>query len=108
MQLSKHLEFGTEDFNTTPCNDYEFAGSHWAVPCARSTPLFHHNKAVWEKAGLPDRAPKTWAEFDEWAPKIQSAGESHRWAWARAPRGPPGGSATCSGVPAARTSRTGP
>lgn len=73
-QLAKHLEFGTEDFNTTLFNDYEFTGSHWAVPYARSTPLFYYNKAVWEKAGLPDRAPKTWAEFDEWAPKIKGAG----------------------------------
>ncbi|AIY01696.1 putative ABC-type sugar transport system, periplasmic component [Arthrobacter sp. PAMC 25486] len=72
-QLAKHLDFGTEDFNTTLYNDYEFADSHWAVPYARSTPLFYYNKAVWEKAGLPDRAPKTWTEFDEWAPKIQSA-----------------------------------
>ncbi|MBP2413343.1 sn-glycerol 3-phosphate transport system substrate-binding protein [Arthrobacter stackebrandtii] len=74
-QLAKHLEFGTDDFNTTLYNDYGFADSHWAVPYARSTPLFYYNRAVWEKAGLPDRAPKTWAEFDEWAPKIASAGE---------------------------------
>ncbi len=74
-QLAKHLDFGTEDFNTTLYNDYEFSESHWAVPYARSTPLFYYNKSVWEKAGLPDRAPKTWAEFDEWAPKIQSASD---------------------------------
>lgn len=72
-QLAKHLDFGTDDFNTTLFNDYEFTGSHWAIPYARSTPLFYYNKAVWEKAGLPDRAPKTWAEFDEWAPKIKAA-----------------------------------
>lgn len=72
-QLAKHLEFEADDFNTTLYNDYEFKDSHWAVPYARSTPLFYYNKSVWEKAGLPDRAPKNWAEFDEWAPKIQSA-----------------------------------
>ncbi|SEF01597.1 carbohydrate ABC transporter substrate-binding protein, CUT1 family [Arthrobacter alpinus] len=73
-QLAKHLDFGTDDFNTTLYNDYAFTDSHWAIPYARSTPLFYYNKSVWEKAGLPDRAPKTWTEFDEWAPKIQSAG----------------------------------
>ncbi|WP_449373835.1 ABC transporter substrate-binding protein [Arthrobacter psychrolactophilus] len=73
-KLAAHLDFGTDDFNKTLYNDYEFGDSHWAVPYARSTPLFYYNKAVWEKAGLPDRAPKTWTEFDEWAPKIQAAG----------------------------------
>ncbi len=72
-QLATHLEFNTDDFNTTLYNDYEFADSHWAVPYARSTPLFYYNKSVWEKAGLPDRAPRTWTEFDEWAPTIQAA-----------------------------------
>ncbi|MDJ0318726.1 MULTISPECIES: ABC transporter substrate-binding protein [Arthrobacter] len=74
-ELSKHLEFDSADFNTTLYDDYEFSDSHWAVPYARSTPLFYFNKSVWEKAGLPDRAPKTWDEFDQWAPKIQAATE---------------------------------
>ncbi|MEO8221684.1 MAG: ABC transporter substrate-binding protein [Specibacter sp.] len=74
-QLAKHLDFDTADFNSTLYGDYEFSQSHWAVPYARSTPLFYYNKAVWEKAGLPDRAPKTWAEFDEWAPRIQATTE---------------------------------
>lgn len=72
-QLAEHLEMDTADFNTTLYNDYEFGANHWAIPYARSTPLFYYNKSVWEKAGLPDRAPKTWVEFDEWAPKIAAA-----------------------------------
>ncbi|MDJ0351031.1 ABC transporter substrate-binding protein [Cryobacterium sp. PH29-G1] len=72
--LAKHLEFDTADFNTTLYDDYTFTGNHWAVPYARSTPLFYYNKSVWAAAGLPDRAPKTWAEFDEWAPKILAVG----------------------------------
>ncbi len=52
--------------------DYQYAGAQWAVPWARSTPLFYYNKNDWKKAGLPDRAPKTWAEFAEWAPKLQA------------------------------------
>lgn len=73
-KLAEHLKFDTADFNKTLYGDYEFNKSHWAVPYARSTPLFYYNRDVWEKAGLPDRAPKTWDEFDEWAPKIQAAG----------------------------------
>lgn len=72
-KLASHLDFKSEDFNTTLYDDYKFKDSHWAVPYARSTPLFYYNKSVWAAAGLPDRAPKTWSEFDEWAPKISAA-----------------------------------
>jgi sn-glycerol 3-phosphate transport system substrate-binding protein len=43
------------------------------MPWARSTPVFYWNKSHWQAAGLPDRAPKTWDEFAEWAPKLQAA-----------------------------------
>ncbi len=56
--------------------DYQYDGKQWAVPYARSTPLFYYNKDQFKAAGVPDRAPKTWAEFAEWAPKIQSANAS--------------------------------
>lgn len=49
----------------------------WWLPFARSTPLFYFNRSVFESAGLPDRAPKTWDEFKQWAPeikKVQTAG----------------------------------
>ena len=55
-------------------NDYVYKSAQWAVPWARSTPLFHYNKTHWAKAGLPDRSPKTWDEFAEWAPKLAAAG----------------------------------
>jgi sn-glycerol 3-phosphate transport system substrate-binding protein len=64
--------------------DYEFNGHHYALPYARSTPLFYYNKEVWDKAGLPDRGPNSWQEFDEWGPQLQrvvGAGRSaHGWA----------------------------
>ena len=53
--------------------DYQYNGSQWAIPWARSTPLFYYNKDHWKAAGLEDRAPKTWAEFGEWAPKLAAA-----------------------------------
>ncbi|QNG21526.1 ABC transporter substrate-binding protein [Rhodococcus triatomae] len=51
--------------------DYLFQGEHFALPYARSTPLFYYNRQIWEQAGLPDRGPATWAEFDEWGPELQ-------------------------------------
>jgi sn-glycerol 3-phosphate transport system substrate-binding protein len=59
------------DFNKTLLSDYQFAGKQWAVPFARSTPMFYYNKTLWAAAGLPDRAPETWAEFETWTPKLQ-------------------------------------
>ncbi|MGY2084185.1 ABC transporter substrate-binding protein [Blastococcus sp. SYSU DS0539] len=53
--------------------DYEFEGEHYALPYARSTPLFYYNKAMWSAAGLPDRGPETWAEWAEWAPELAAA-----------------------------------
>ncbi|GAB3348272.1 ABC transporter substrate-binding protein [Modestobacter lapidis] len=53
--------------------DYEFEGAHYALPYARSTPLYYYNKPMWAAAGLPDRGPETWAEFAEWAPRLAAA-----------------------------------
>ncbi len=69
-ELAEHLEFDTADYNETLYSDYQFKDAHWAVPYARSTPLFYYNKDVWAAAGLPDRSPETWDEFMEWAPKL--------------------------------------
>lgn len=71
--ILKAVSDKTGDFNTTLYDDYKYNGNHWAVPHARSTPLFYYNKDHFKAAGLPDRAPKTWAEFAEWAPKIKAA-----------------------------------
>lgn len=57
-------------------SDYTYDGQQWAVPWARSTPLFYYNKEHWSAAGLPDRAPETWAEFAEWAPELMAANPS--------------------------------
>ncbi|MDO5503294.1 MAG: ABC transporter substrate-binding protein [Actinomycetia bacterium] len=53
--------------------DYHYDGQHFAMPYARSTPLFYYNKDMWEAAGLPDRGPETWEEFAEWAPQLKEA-----------------------------------
>ncbi|WNV76997.1 ABC transporter substrate-binding protein [Geodermatophilus sp. DSM 44513] len=54
-------------------SDYEFEGRNYALPYARSTPLFYYDKPMWAAAGLPDRGPETWAEFAEWAPRLAEA-----------------------------------
>ena len=64
--------------------DYEFDGRHYALPYARSTPLFYYNKPAWEAAGLPDRGPTSWHEFGEWGPRLQGVvgdrRSAHGWA----------------------------
>ncbi|QFG69081.1 ABC transporter substrate-binding protein [Ornithinimicrobium pratense] len=53
--------------------DYLYDDQHFAVPYARSTPLFYYNKEMWQAAGLPDRGPETWDEFAEWADDLREA-----------------------------------
>ncbi|MGI9147641.1 MAG: ABC transporter substrate-binding protein [Chloroflexota bacterium] len=48
------------------------AGKQVVLPFARSTPIFYYNKEAWAKAGLPDRGPNTWDEFNaDFAPKLK-------------------------------------
>ncbi|TCN46806.1 sn-glycerol 3-phosphate transport system substrate-binding protein [Rhodococcus sp. SMB37] len=70
----------TGDYVDSLLADYLYEGSHFALPYARSTPLFYYNKDVWTQAGLPDRGPESWAEFDEWGPRIQEVVGSGKWA----------------------------
>ncbi len=47
-------------------------GKQVVLPFARSTPIFYYNKDAWTKAGLPDRGPSTWDEFNaDFAPKLK-------------------------------------
>jgi sn-glycerol 3-phosphate transport system substrate-binding protein len=71
--LVKQLDFKLDDYRDSLVKDYQYAGKQWAMPYGRSTPLFYYNKDHFKAAGLPDRAPTTWAEFAEWAPKIKAA-----------------------------------
>jgi sn-glycerol 3-phosphate transport system substrate-binding protein len=45
-------------------------GKLWWIPFARSTPLLYYNKEHFKAAGLPDKAPETWTELLEMAPKL--------------------------------------
>lgn len=63
----------TSDYVDSLFADYVFKDQHFALPYARSTPLFYYNKDMWKSAGLPDRGPQTWQEFAQWGPKLASA-----------------------------------
>ncbi len=64
---------GLSDYRAGLIADYQYKGAQWAVPWARSTPLFYYNKSHFKAAGLPDRAPASWAEFASWGPKLMAA-----------------------------------
>ena len=72
--LVKAVGIEKDDYREGLWADYTYENAQWAVPWARSTPLFYYNKSHWSAAGLPDRAPDTWDEFTQWAPKLQAAG----------------------------------
>ena len=84
--LFRQVGLNTTDYVDTLLADYEFDGKHYALPYARSTPLFYYNKAAWERAGLPERGPRSWQEFDEWGPQLQHVVGAGKWAhgWANA------------------------
>ncbi|WP_415856749.1 ABC transporter substrate-binding protein [Sinomonas sp. G460-2] len=74
--LLKQLDVKVSQYRDSLVADYQYSGKQWAMPFARSTPLFYYNKDHFKAAGLPDRAPKTWAEFAEWAPKLKGQGSA--------------------------------
>ena len=71
--LVKQLDIKLDDFRQSLVDDYKYNDKQWALPYGRSTPLFYYNKDHFQAAGLPDRAPKTWEEFGEWAPKLKAS-----------------------------------
>lgn len=72
--LLAEADANVEDYVPSLYDEYILDDQHFAVPYARSTPLFYYNKDMWEAAGLPDRGPETWEEWDEdFAPKLAEA-----------------------------------
>ena len=72
-ELAKEANVGLSSYVQPLYEDYAYDGGHFALPFARSTPLFYYNKDAWKKAGLPDRGPKSWDEMDKWATKLADA-----------------------------------
>lgn len=72
--LLKDNDGNPDDYVPNLYDEYIFNDAHFAVPYSRSTPLFYFNKDMWDAAGLPDRGPKDWNEWnDEFAPKLMEA-----------------------------------
>src|SRR5699024_8141652 len=72
-ELWEAEDVDTSSYVASLREDSLFEDQHYAVPYARSTPLFYYNKDMWEAAGLPDRGPETWEEFAEWATDLREA-----------------------------------
>lgn len=72
-ELAKEANVGLSSYVQPLYEDYAYDGGHFALPFARSTPLFYYNKDAWKKAGLPDRGPKSWDEMDKWATRLADA-----------------------------------
>ncbi|PDV99561.1 ABC transporter substrate-binding protein [Candidatus Chloroploca asiatica] len=68
--LAQQAGLDFSDYEPVLLNEGNRQGKQFWIPFARSTPLFYYNKDLWAEAGLPDRAPETWAEFGEWAPQL--------------------------------------
>lgn len=77
-ELLSSAKIDTSDYVDALYNDYNLDDKHYALPFARSTPLFYYNKDLWKAAGLEDRGPKDWDEFLTWAPKIKAAAGSDK------------------------------
>ena len=68
--LAMQADVDFADYEPVLLNEGKRQNKQFWIPFARSTPLFYYNKDIWAAAGLPDRAPETWAELSEWAPKL--------------------------------------
>jgi sn-glycerol 3-phosphate transport system substrate-binding protein len=60
----------TDDYVDSLFNEGVRKDQVFWIPFARSTPIFYYNKEMWDEAGLPDRGPETWDEFEEWVPEL--------------------------------------
>ncbi|WP_256840444.1 ABC transporter substrate-binding protein [Ornithinimicrobium faecis] len=74
-ELWESQEVDSENYVDSLREDYLYEDEHFAMPYARSTPIFYYNKDMWAAAGLPDRGPETWEEFAEWAPQLTEAND---------------------------------
>lgn len=64
--LARTIRLDVADYVDTLYEDYRFGARHYALPYARSTPLFYYDGDLWQRAGLPERGPKDWPELRAW------------------------------------------
>ncbi len=78
-------DYDWDDFNATPLAAGEWQGKQYAVPVRSNMLMMFYNRALYEKAGLPEPTPDlTWDEFFEQAPKLvqDTDGDGQVDAWA--------------------------
>lgn len=63
-----------EDYVQSLYVEYQRNGGQFAVPFARSTPLFYYNTDAFEAAGVDPAVLGKWSEFREVAPKLVESG----------------------------------
>jgi sn-glycerol 3-phosphate transport system substrate-binding protein len=63
-----------DDYVASLFTEYQRNGGQWAIPFARSTPLFYYNKTALDKAGLTTDAFAKWSDFKTAAPDFISGG----------------------------------
>ncbi|HQZ11944.1 MAG TPA: sugar ABC transporter substrate-binding protein [Devosia sp.] len=69
-------DFDWEDFNAAPLAASEWKGVQYGVPARSNMLLMFYNRALYEKAGLPEPTPElTWEQFFEQAPKLVQDGD---------------------------------
>jgi sn-glycerol 3-phosphate transport system substrate-binding protein len=61
-----------DDYVQSLYTEYERNGGQYAVPFARSTPLFYYNADAFEAAGVTEDAIAKWSSFREAAPTLIS------------------------------------
>ena len=78
-------DYDWDDFNPTPLAAGQWDGGQYAVPVRSNMLMMFYNRALYEKAGLPEPTPAlTWDEFFEQAPKLvqDTDGDGKVDAWA--------------------------
>lgn len=86
LQLDKTLaadkEFNRANMFPVMMKLGQLDGKQFMVPLGTSTPVLYFNRDAFRKAGLPDRAPRTWDELYEFARKLKGAGfDGVLWGW---------------------------
>lgn len=79
IPLHKLLEVDSSNFVPVIKEFYTFKddngkGSLYSLPFNCSTAILFYNKDIFKKVGLPDRAPETWEEMEQYAEKLKEKG----------------------------------
>lgn len=75
-EIFKSADLSTDGYHDALYEDYLYEGQHYAVPYARSTPIYFFNKDHYAAAGLPGEGPKTWEEAREFSMKLHETDPS--------------------------------